>query len=58
MDKLIAAKGDAVQPAVEALAEQLIGFLDATAGDPTWRKRTSTATAGLTMNLRSARRTP
>ena len=34
MDKLIAAKGDAVQPAVEALAEQLIGFLDATAGDP------------------------
>ena len=34
MDKLIAAKGDAVRPAVEALAEQLIGFLDATAGDP------------------------
>jgi hypothetical protein len=30
MDKLIAAKGDAVRPAVEALAEQLIGFLDAT----------------------------
>ena len=34
MDKLIAAKGDAVRPAVEALAEQLIGFLDATADDP------------------------
>ena len=34
MDRLIAAKGDAVRPAVEALAEQLIGFLDATAGDP------------------------
>jgi hypothetical protein len=30
IDKLIAAKGDAVRPAVEALAEQLIGFLDAT----------------------------
>jgi hypothetical protein len=28
------AKPDAVRPAVEALAEQLIGFLDATAGDP------------------------
>src|SRR6476646_5465195 len=34
MDKLIASKGDAVRPAVEALADQLIGFLDATAGDP------------------------
>jgi hypothetical protein len=34
MDKLIAAKGDAVRPAVEALAEQLIGFLDVTSGDP------------------------
>ena len=34
MDPLIAAKGDAVRPGVEALAEQLIGFLDATAGDP------------------------
>lgn len=34
MDRLIAARGDGVRPAVEALAEQLIAFLDATAGDP------------------------
>ena len=60
MDKLIAAKGDAVRPAVEALAEQLIGFLDATAGDPDLEEEPeATATVGLTMtNLRSARRTP
>jgi hypothetical protein len=34
MDKLIKAKGDGVRPAVEALAEQLITFLDATTADP------------------------
>jgi len=34
MDKLIGAKGDSIRPAVEALAEQLISFLDATSGDP------------------------
>jgi hypothetical protein len=34
MDKLVAAKGESVRPAVEALAEQLIGFLDATMPDP------------------------
>jgi hypothetical protein len=34
MDRLIAAKGEGVRPAVEALAEQLIAFLDATGGDP------------------------
>jgi hypothetical protein len=34
MDFLIAAKGDKVRPAVEALAERLIAFLDATGSDP------------------------
>jgi hypothetical protein len=34
MDLVIAAKGENVRPAVEALAEQLIAFLDATTPDP------------------------
>jgi hypothetical protein len=34
MDVLIAAKGDRVRPAVAALAERLIAFLDATGPDP------------------------
>ena len=34
MDLVIAAKDENVRPAVEALAEQLIAFLDATAPDP------------------------
>jgi hypothetical protein len=34
MDVVIAAKGENVRPAVEALAEQLIAFLDATTPDP------------------------
>jgi hypothetical protein len=34
MDVLIAAKGDKVRPAVAALAERLIAFLDATGPDP------------------------
>jgi hypothetical protein len=34
MDLVIAAKGENVRPAVEALAEQLIAFLDATMPDP------------------------
>jgi hypothetical protein len=34
MDMVIAAEGDNVRPAVEALAEKLIAFLDATAPDP------------------------
>jgi hypothetical protein len=34
MDLVIVAKGENVRPAVEALAEQLIAFLDATTPDP------------------------
>jgi hypothetical protein len=34
MDMLIMAKGEKVRPAVEALAEQLISFLDSTGPDP------------------------